>query len=399
MQQPPTMDDSSRPHDAPHILNSKLVSKALYDYGKLYKSESSYNTSSPTSIDDLRALVSAAQTDNRRIRVRGSGHTFNGCTLPAREELLVRTHQLNWYRCDESGTITVGAGVLVWDIRDFVRDFGYELPVHNGGWAGPTLGGYICAGGFGKGSLSDQHGGLWENVLSITLVDGTATEHVIERTDPRFAWLFGSYGQLGIIVEAKLKILPTHPAAGLLYPKNRSGLVTCRQSDDPSLNDNAPATDSKVLFWFSLLLDPSQEASAWQHLLNFCLRYTGILQPNGGWAGPLLGGNPIGYRYNIRYKEFNPPLVYNNQGDFIVLGVMSFFNYSSYSSQPTILDIERDFIKLATDNNFRLYLQAENIGRNVNYEEYYGSEVFSQFRSLKECLDPEYLINPGIVFS
>ena len=370
----------------------------LYDYGKLYAGQTPYRLCQPASVDETAHILSRCFAQGYSFRLRGSGHTFNGCTLPRGNDVLLRTRDLDWYRFEKPGTLSVGAGALVWDIRDLVRDKGLELPVYNGGWAGPSLGGYISAGGFGKGSLSDAHGGLWENINSITLLDAAGQQHVINREDDEFRWLFGSYGQFGVIVEANLKVVAEQPLAMFSYPRNETGRVPRRQTDDPADNDRVLSRQQEILFWFSLLVAPEQEEQAWEALLDFCLRHRQYLRPDGGWAGPVLDGEPIGYHYNIRFREFNPPLVYPLQQDFTVMGVMSLIDQALIAERSVILEIEKDFIQLAKSNGLRLYLQAENIGRNIDYQAYYGEHTFGQFQTLKQRYDPQGLCNSGIVF-
>lgn len=374
------------------------ISDPLYDYGKLYSGVAPYNACLPESIEEVQAIVLQAQNDSTAVRVRASGHTFNGCSLPRSGETLLRTNNLDWFRFEQRGSVTVGAGAVVWDIRDLVEEQRFDMPVYNGGWAGPSLGGYISAGGFGKGALSEEHGGLWENILSITLVDGLGTIHTIERSDERFKWLFGCYGQLGIVVEAKLMLIPNHPAAVLTYPKGSEGKIPRRQVEDPRDNDQQNSSQGKILFWFSLLISPEQEPQAWREVAAFCERHQGIIVPDGGWAGPVMNGDSIGYHYNINFHNFNPPLLYPRDEKFIVMGVMSFLTVSHHEDNVAILDIETDFIDLAIRNGFKLYLQAENIGRSINYKDYYSDPVFERFEQLKLEFDPNHLINPGVVF-
>jgi len=371
--------------------------KPLYDYGKLYSSHVDYSDCYPSTSEKVIEIVKECYKNKRRIRIRGSGHTFNGCTLPTKDELLVRTDNLNWFRYEGDSSITVGAGALVWDIRDLVEESGFQMPVYNGGWAGPTLGGYINAGGFGKGSLSETAGGLWENIISITFVDGTGEIHTIQRDDKIFQWLFSSYGQLGIIIEAKLKLAPTNPLSLMLYPKDFKGRVPKIQIDDPKDNDFPQSEREKILFWFSLLISKDQEKDAWQAMLDFTIRNQQII-PNGGWAGPVSKGQHIGYRYDIKFHTFNPPLLFPKNNDFIVMGVMSFIEIDHQDDNSDILKLEADFIALAKKNNFKLYLQAENIGRNIDYQEYYGKTVYQYFKDLKERFDPLHLINAGNIF-
>ncbi len=375
------------------------VDAPLYDYGKVHASVAPYFQAYPRNVDQALALVRAARERSRALRVRGSGHTFSGASLPRQDEILLRTHGLDHYHFHAPGRMQAGAGALMWDLRDLAREHGFDLPVFNGGWAGPTLGGYLCAGGFGKSGLSEESGGLWENIYAVRLIDGLGELRTITRDDPRFRWLFGCYGQLGLIVDAELRLIPYAEVPPAEYPLDASGQVPRRQSDDPGLNDLAPVlAGTRRLFWFTLLAAPHEEASAWQGLEQLVHRYRGELVPDGGWAGPALDGQPIGYRYVIRFGDFNPPLVYPRPETFLVLGVMSVLASGDAASNARLREIERNFIELAKSRRLRLYLQAENITESVDLAAYYGSATWATFRALKQELDPHNMFNPGVVF-
>lgn len=370
----------------------------LYDYGKLNVSHVD-TQSAPTSTQEVSDIVKRCQRDGLNLRLRGSGHTFNGCSLPLKSEHLLRTHDLNWFHFSKEGTVDVGAGAMVWDVRDLIQSYGYEMPVYNGGWAGPSVGGYISAGGIGKGQLSSEHGGFWEHVESVKLVDMSGNVVTITSDDDDFRWIFGSCGQLGVVVEARLKILPSNRLAAHLYPMDAEGSIERQQEEDPFENDAPPALESKILYWFSLFASPEQEQSAWMSLLNFFDENSDVLCPEGGWAGPLVSNNEyLGYRYEVKFKNFNPPLVYSKAEDFLVLGLMSRFPYEMIADKSRIFEIESQFNELCLENNFHLYLQAENISNSVDREEYYGSSVYRSFYARKKYYDPNFMLNSGAFF-
>ncbi len=379
-------------------LDAEPIRRTIFDYGKLYESSSSYVEAVPSTVDVFQEIVVRAKTYNVPLRVRGGGNTFNGASLPQSGELLIRTDHLDHFEFETPDTVTVGAGAIVWDVRDLVRDKGFDLPVWNGGWAAPTVGGYINAGGFGKSGLSEVYGGLWENVLSVTVVDGHGQLRKITSDNSDFQWLFGSYGQLGLLVEAELSLV--HQSNGKpAYPLTASGRVPKRQAEDPRVNDlPSKGNNESRLFWFSLLISPDDQARAWRDLFRLVRKYQDVILPDGGWSGPLWQGENIGYHYEIGFHRFNPPLVYPEQETFLVIGVMSFLQTGNSRDNERTINVERDFIDMALNRGYRLYLQAENIGRNVNYETYYGPEIYAGFRTIKHNYDPEGLFNRGVVF-
>lgn len=382
--------------------------KAIYDYGKLYKSREHFQSFRPKSISEATDFMQYAYKQNTCLRFRGSGHTFNGVTMPETAEILVYTDQIKHFRFEADGTLTAGAGAMVWDVRDLARDYGHDLKVFNGGWAGPSVGGYISAGGFGKGNLSKTNGGLWESINYIRFIDAAGTLQTIQKTDPIFPWLFGSYGQLGLIVEANFQLVKKTPIQLFLQnisfknldlPLNLAGEILKRQVDDPLDNlKSAADLDPNILFWFSLLVDPQQEKQAWQDLSQWLEQYPNTLKAEGGWHGPLKDGVPIGYHYVIKYKKFHPPLIYPEAKDFLVIGVMSKLEVTKTGAISDILKVENSFIELAEKGGYKLYLQAENFGKRVDFERYYGSTIYQQFLKIKERFDPQHRINRGVFF-
>ncbi len=392
----------------------------ISDYGKLYASWDSHTVRTPRDVTEAISIVVEARKKGQACRVRGSAHTFSGATIPREGEVLIRTAALDHYAFERDGTLRVGAGALAWDVRDLAAAHGWLMPVYNGGWAGPTIGGYLSAGGMGLRvpqadrerwlqlpseqrspllSISETHGGFWEHVAEVTFVDGTGTVHHIGEDDEVFPWLFGNFGQFGVVTELRLKLL-TNPESATAGPGATTGRVPRVQVDDPAVND-APARrgGERILFWFSYLVSPGQEEAAWSDLRGWVERHGSFLRPQGGWVGPVVNGEPIGYRYLVTFRRFHPPLLYPHAGDFVLMGLMATFDgVGTARTDDRILDLERDFVGIAMRNGYRLYPQAENIGRAIDYAAYYDAGTYGRFRELKQRFDPDGIITPGVVF-
>ena len=392
---------------------------AISDYGKLYASWDAYAERTPRDTAEVSRIVAEARKDGVSIRVRGSAHTFSGATIPREGEILLRTTNLGHFSFDRPGTVQVGAGAIAWDVRDLAAGHGLLMPVYNGGWAGPTVGGYLSAGGMGLRvppadreqwlmlppetrppllSISETHGGFWEHVAAVTLVDGTGAVHDINENDPEFPWLFANFGQFGIVTDVRLKLI--EQGGGRAYPLGVSGVVPRVQADDPIVNDRlARPGGERILFWFSYLVSREQEDGAWRELAGWVDRHRPFLTPQGGWVGPVIGGEPIGYRYLVTFRRFNPPLLYPNQEDFVLIGLMATFDgVGTMASDERILELERDFAGISLENGYRLYPQAENIGRGIDYASYYGASTYAAFQQLKQRFDPDGIVNPGVIF-
>src|SRR3546814_19611409 len=111
----------------------------LYDYGKLYHSSENYAVASPRSATEVQALIARARRTGKALRVRASGHTFSGATLPRQGELLLRTDRLDHYRFEQPGPVTVAPRPIPRAVRALVAPHGLPMPVYYCRWAGPHL--------------------------------------------------------------------------------------------------------------------------------------------------------------------------------------------------------------------------------------------------------------------
>ncbi|HSA59831.1 MAG TPA: FAD-binding protein [bacterium] len=346
------------------------VSGPLKDFGQLRLSADTYESSHPSSLEEVVALVRKANQSRTPIRVRGKAHSMNGASLPRSRELLILTDRLRGYRFGEPGSITVGAGMGIYELRAFLKDQKFRLPVTNDGQGGPTVGGFIAAGGIG--GRSDVHGGFWENVLEMTLVTGAGDVLQIRPGDDLFPWMFGSMGQLGIVVSAKLKILGPDP----LYPLNEEGTV-------PPIN----AGDAEPLYWFTLFV-PTAELDAAKEAIQR-IRET--------HAKTFLYRQD--YVYPIKFVSFNPPLIFPANMDFVGVGIWG----SPVRPDPSlVLAVERDVMSLVAARHatpYRRYIQSEVVSPGTDYRAYFGDVIYQKFLGLKKKLDPGFLLNCGVVFA
>ena len=355
------------------------------------------------------------------MRVRGSGHGLSGASLPRTGETLVLTRGLDHFRVDAPGLLTVGSGAILWDIRDFVASCGMRLPIYNGGWAGPSLGGFVCAGGLGlrvptnereklvapggegaetpnRISLSGIYGGFWAQVERLKMIDGHGRVHDISSDDEEFPWMFASMGQFGLILEATLRVLRQSEAGGGL-PVGASGRIPVSNPLNPNETDMpAPAEGIDWVYWFTALVPPAEEDAAWKAIGDWSSAHLDTLRPIGGWVGPRLDGAQIGFRYFVRRKAPTPPLLYPRDEDFVTMGVMAICaKIGTESAETALMRAERDFVTRIICCGWSLYCQAENLTRSVDFRTYWGPERWVGFCELSNRFDPEDRINAGEV--
>ncbi len=388
----------------------------LADYGKLHVSSADYTVLWPDGVDAATQGWRTALAEGRALRVRGSGHGLSGATLPRTGETLLCTRGLDHYRIEAPGLIAVGSGATLWDVRDFVAGRGWRLPVYNGGWAGPTVGGFVSAGGLGLRvpvgehgrpgappaldpvSLSERHGGFWAQAAKLTIIDGRGLVHDILPGDEDFPWMFASMGQFGLILEATLRLLP-QPGMADALPVGSSGRIPVSNPLDPNETDAAaPAWGVDWTYWFTAFAPVHEEHAVWRAVGDWSRAHREALRPTGGWTGPLLDDRPIGFRYLVRRKGRTPPLLYPRDEDFLTLGVMAVCaGVGTDAGSAALAEAEQDFVARIVAGGWALYCQAENLTRSVDFRSYWGEERWRRFCALKARFDPDDRINAGEV--
>jgi FAD/FMN-containing dehydrogenase len=273
---------------------------------------------------------------------------------------------------------------VLWALDAELRTKGRALPVINDGYAGPSVGGYLAAGGFGPGS--SVAGGFWDNVAEITLVNGEGQVQRLLREAPLFPWLFGSMGQLGIIVEAKLDILAytTAKVTGGSEPFTMRGagvLSHNRLSPSPMAPDEAGR-----LFWFTLFVPESNLDEARAQLDTLECRHTGTFAFRNR------------YVYFIAHRRLAAPLLWPHSTSYYAIGSWGILNDTTARGIENVLAFDADFMKIVFANGYRRYVQSELPSGPDLYERYFGPAVYNRFRALKQVQDPRNLLNRGWVF-
>jgi len=354
----------------------------IADFSGLRTSAAGYEEVAPATLEELRRAVANAHAHGTPVRLRAQGHSLNGASLPAANELLLRTTELREAGFEARGSVTAGAGVVLWILQRLLNEHGFDLPVLNDSYPGPTVGGYLAAGGFGPRSV--LHGGFWDNVLSLTLVDGRGRAHVINAGDARFPWLFGALGQLGIVAEARLAIIPL--AGPAPYPHG----VRVRA---PRLAERhvplqfAPQGDER-LFWFTLFVPDADLGEAHRELAKLEARHRAALR----FAER--------YVYPVRYRGRVAPLVYPEARSFVATGAWGWLADGSAPSLERLFAFDRDFMALALSRpGWRRYVQSELPSGAETYRRCFGDARYEDLRRLKSELDPASLLNRGSVFA
>ena len=330
----------------------------------------------------MAAILGQASRLGVAVRTRGQGHSLNGSSLPRDGELLLSMHNLRQVRFEAPGTVTVGAGAVLWVLQHVLRRRGFDLPVLNDGYPGPSVGGFVAAGGFGP--RSGEHGAWWDNVSALLLVDGEGRRRRVAGGDALFPWLFGAMGQLGVVAEATLAIAPLDPAQPPPYP---AGLAfTAPALANPEVPPAYAAAESERLFWFTLFAPDAHLEQAVADLAALERRHAGALRFQER------------YRYPIRHRGRVAPLVYPEGVDITATGAWGWLGDASPQGEAQLREFDRDFMEVARARPWaRRYVQSELASGPEAYASCFGAN-YQYFKKLKMESDPRHLLNRGSVF-
>lgn len=358
-----------------------MVSSSLHDWGKIYQGSSEYCTFAPATDAEVSNLLRMAYDRGMKIRIRGRGHSMNGTSLPRTGEVLLSTENIRHYSWKSPREISVGGGVTVYALHEWLKKRNASLPIFNDGVLGPSVGGYISASGIG--TRSAVYGGFWENVTYIALIDATGKMHRIERKNPLFRWIFGSMGQFGVIYEAGLRVIPQ--ADMKFTPSN--GTIEEAWEREPEAAGRTADYQTSRLTWFTIISPSERKKELAEDLEKLKVEHAGSLSfiPNYSWL--------------IRKHSFTPPLFYPEHRELICIGIWGHGDAGDSALNAKILKLSDAVMDLLQQKHYyRRYIQSEPLRITTNWEQYWGPKIFKEFRTYHTRLNPIGNLNDNCFF-
>jgi xylitol oxidase len=158
----------------------------------------------PRTPDALRSLVAGSE----RVRVLGSGHSFNTLAEPGAEGVLVSLAALPAEVDVDTAarTVRVGGGVTYAELARRVHAEGLALP-NMASLPHISVAGSVATGTHGSGVAN---GPLAASVREVELVTADGSVVTIGRGDPRFDGAVTSLGALGVVAALVLELEPAY---------------------------------------------------------------------------------------------------------------------------------------------------------------------------------------------
>ncbi|WP_009632700.1 FAD-binding oxidoreductase [Synechocystis sp. PCC 7509] len=174
----------------------------------------------PQNPPELAAVIAYAYNNNRKILLCSGGSKLGWGGLVQNADIVVSTEGLNQIIEHAIGdlTVTVEAGTKFADLQAVLAKSGQFLPLDPTSPESATIGGIIATAD--TGSLRQRYGGVRDLLLGITFVraDGqiaTAGGQVVKNVAgyDLMKLFTGSYGTLGAICQATLRVYPLPEAS------------------------------------------------------------------------------------------------------------------------------------------------------------------------------------------
>ncbi|WEO94515.1 FAD-binding protein [Streptomyces sp. FXJ1.172] len=165
----------------------------------------------PRSLDELAALVAGSS----RVRVLGSGHSFNRIADPGPDGVLLSTAGLPPVTEVDTAarTVRVSGGVRYAELARTVHAHGLALP-NMASLPHISVAGSVATGTHGSGV---DNGPLASAVREVELVVADGTAQVMGRDDPRFDGAVTSLGALGVVTALTLDLEPAYEVEQRVY--------------------------------------------------------------------------------------------------------------------------------------------------------------------------------------
>jgi xylitol oxidase len=174
----------------------------------------------PSSVAELQGLVAG----RRRVRVLGSGHSFN--EIADTNGVLVSVESISYPPAvdEQARTVTVGAGVRYGELARALHAAGMALP-NLASLPHISIGGAVATGTHGSG---DGNGGLATAVSALELVTGDGEVMTLGRDvdGDRFNGAVVALGALGVVLSLTLDVVPTFEVRQWVYDGLGWGALT-----------------------------------------------------------------------------------------------------------------------------------------------------------------------------
>lgn len=163
----------------------------------------------PSTIDELRATLSACAHAGIPVVPRGAGTGNYGQCVPLYGGVVLDLSRLERIlEITADGVLRAEPGVRLGKIEIEARKAGWELRCMPSTWMKSTLGGFLCGGSGGIGSITWGGINAGDNVKAVTIMTCEAEPKLITLEETDAIKALHTYGTTGLMVEIQMRLAP-----------------------------------------------------------------------------------------------------------------------------------------------------------------------------------------------
>ncbi len=192
---------------------------------------------SPKSQDEVIEILRICHTHDVPVTVRGAGTGNYGQAMPLKGGCIIHMQSMNTVVEIGAGRVVTQPGVVIRELDAITREHsGQELRMMPSTAATATIGGFICGGSGGVGSV--RWGVLrdYGNIIRIRVVTAEAEPRILDFTGEDLARVSHAYGTNGIVTEIELPLAPAYDWVHL-FVTHPDFAAASRMAHDISLQD------------------------------------------------------------------------------------------------------------------------------------------------------------------
>jgi FAD/FMN-containing dehydrogenase len=162
----------------------------------------------PKTEEEIETVAASAAKHRIPITVRGGGTGNYGQSVPLKGGIVLDMTEYSKIIAVEDGSILVQAGAVVGSALEAALATGQQLMMYPSTMKSATVGGYLGGGFAGIGSV--RHGIIRDSgmIQSLKIMTLEENPRVLTLSGEDVGFIFHAWGTTGIILEARLKLIP-----------------------------------------------------------------------------------------------------------------------------------------------------------------------------------------------
>jgi hypothetical protein len=166
--------------------------------------------------EQLQATVAFLYQENIPVVVRGGGSGNYGQLIPLYGGAVIDVTGMNTI-FSVDGVVHAEAGATIRKIEIAAMEKGYEMPCIPSTWIISTIGGFLCGGSGGIGSIKNGGIAYKDNVKSVTIMTMEAEPKFLKFEERDAIKALHTYGTTGIMVEVEMRLAKTYAWEQLIF--------------------------------------------------------------------------------------------------------------------------------------------------------------------------------------